>query len=181
MDKSYTKDANIPSWEYLCLLLLLPKSTHSYQSLNNLIGGILMKNVSAKEYLNQFITMQLEIKRKRMRLEILKETATDISVHYDENMVQKSKVNSPFENILVMIMELEKEIQSDIEKLEKQRQEFWIYLSKLSNEKYEAILWYRYAEYKSFEFIARKIGYSIRHTMRLHDKAVAELEELFKN
>lgn len=27
-----------------------------------------MKNISAKEYLNQFITMQLEIKRKKMRL-----------------------------------------------------------------------------------------------------------------
>lgn len=137
--------------------------------------------MTAKEYLNQIRAKDNEINRKQQKLEALRNIAFNTSPHYESEAVQRTREKSPLENIMVKIVDLDKEIDSDIDALVDLKVEVWEQLDKMNDESQKRILWLRYAEYKTWSNIADVINFTPRYVYKLHIKALDELDAILKN
>ncbi|MBQ3426621.1 MAG: RNA polymerase subunit sigma-24 [Clostridia bacterium] len=136
--------------------------------------------MTAKEYLEQLITLDKEISRKQQRLVTLRDIVMNTTPAYEEEVVQHSRILNPFENIMAKIIDLDREINEDIDRLVDLKAEVWEQLDRLSDERLKRILWLKYAEMKTWNYIAADVNITRRHAIRLHKLGLDEFEKNFK-
>ena len=56
--------------------------------------------------------------------------------------------------------------------------EVWEKLDKIADERYKRILWLRYADRKTWRYIALELNFTIRYIHKMHLKALAELDKI---
>ena len=110
--------------------------------------------MTAKEYLNQLIAMDNAINRKQQRLATLRDVAMNTTPNYADEAVQRTREKNPLENIMSKIVDLDREIDEDIDALVDFKAEVWEKLDKIADERYKRILWLRYADRKTWRYIA---------------------------
>lgn len=92
--------------------------------------------------------------------------------------VQTSGTSDKIGNSIVILDEKERELE-DLkhrrEQIKKKEKEF---ISVLSDEDLKKLLYKRYIQFKSFKSISREIGMSETWIIKLHKKAVAEIQNI---
>ena len=136
--------------------------------------------MTAKEFLGGIAELEKEIVRKKQRCKTLRDVATNTSASNRTDDIQKSKEKSPLENIMVKVIDLEREIEADKAHLVNLKAKVWEQLDKLTDETQKRILWLRYAERKSWQYIVSEVSFTSRYVFKLHIKAIEELERILK-
>ena len=121
--------------------------------------------MTAKEYLSQLITMDNAINRKQQRLMTLRDVAMNTTPNYSGETVQHTRNKNPLENIMTKIIDIDRDIDRDIDELVDFKAEVWI-------------LWLRYADRKTWRYIALELNFTIRYIHKMHLKALAELDKI---
>ena len=134
--------------------------------------------MTAKEYLNHLIAMDNAINRTQQRLATLRDVAMNTTPNYADEAVQRTREKNPLENIMSKIVDLDREIDEDIDALVDFKAEVWEKLDKIADERYKRILWLRYADRKTWRYIALELNFTIRYIHKMHLKALAELDKI---
>ena len=134
--------------------------------------------MTAKEYLSQLITIDNAINRKQQRLMTLRDVAMNTTPNYSGETVQHTRNKNPLENIMTKIIDIDRDIDRDIDELVDFKAEVWEKLDKIADERYKRILWLRYADRKTWRYIALELNFTIRYIHKIHLKALAELDKI---
>ena len=136
-----------------------------------------MEKKTPKEYLRQLRTAEIKIEQKEEELERLKSSLESISTGTDSERVQTTPRDRLSEEI-TRIVDLEKEINSDLGALLMLRNKIINEIHSMDNPVYMDILYKRYVQYKSLEEIAVEMSYSYVHIRRLHGYALIQFSKI---
>ena len=79
------------------------------------------------------------------------------------------------------IMDLEREINAEIDKLVETKQNIQKMIATVQDPQCRTLLELRYLNFLPWEEIAEKMSYELRHVYRIHQKALKELENMSLN
>lgn len=85
------------------------------------------------------------------------------------------------EETIVKLIDLENEVNEDIDELIKLKAQIMETINQVDDPIYQLILQMRYTEGKTWEEVARGLGYDKRWVLRLHGKALKEIDEKMKH
>lgn len=133
----------------------------------------------ASDLLNQYRNICRTIKKKEDEILLYKVDMCSIgSPVMNSTKVQTSGTSDKIGNSIVILDEKERELE-DLkhrrEQIKKKEKEF---ISVLSDEDLKKLLYKRYIQFKSFKSISREIGMSETWIIKLHKKAVAEIQNI---
>ena len=131
--------------------------------------------MQAKEFLNKIRHIDMMIDCKLEQTSNLRSRLTSINVSMGER-VQSSLDPDKFTNTISKIVELEKEINDDIDKLVDLKSIARKAIESLDNDIEKMVLYKRYFENKTFEQISVEMGYSWRRIHQFHGDALKKLE-----
>ena len=97
------------------------------------------------------------------------------SMQLKTDVVQESRNGNRQEDLIIRIMDLEKEITKDIDDLIKEKQRAKLVIDKLDGP-YRLVMSMRYLECMKWEKIAYRIGYSIQAVYKIHGQALKRVE-----
>lgn len=136
--------------------------------------------MSAKELLSKVKEMDLLIDEKLQDVQGLRDRLTNVTASYEGERVQTSMQGDKFAETVAKIVDLEEKINSDVDALIKHKEHARELIEKIDNDVLKAILYKRYFRGYTFEEIAVEIGYSWRHTCRLHGIALQKLNRVIE-
>ena len=135
--------------------------------------------MNAKEYLSQALWLDQRINSKLEHLETLRTLALRVSANLSEEKVSGgNNTRSHMENIVVKIVDLEREINEDIDKLVSLKAEIMEIIDQVDDPVSQMILEMRYINGKTWDEIAADIKFDIRTAFRVHGKALKKVEEI---
>ena len=136
--------------------------------------------MQAKEFLNKIRYTDMMIDCKLEQIKNLRDKLTSISSPMGNlgDKVQSSKDPDKFTNTISKIVELEKEINDDIDKLVDLKSIARKAIESLDDDVEKMVLYKRYFENKTFEQISVELNYSWRRIHQLHGDALIKLERL---
>lgn len=134
--------------------------------------------MTAKEYLSRLRSIELRLMAEANEIEALSDMATHITSAINSDGIHTTGATSDkLGNCVSRLVDLQREIDSDINSLEKVRGEIIASLDKVTDDKYRELLRMRYVSHMTFEEIAVKMDMSWRHTVRLHGRALQNFSE----
>lgn len=136
--------------------------------------------MTAKEYLKRIRKLDHDIDRKRYEFETLKKRRTYISgMDYTADRVQTSSDGEGFTSISDRLIDLQREINTEIDEYYDMRHKAINQIQSLSREEYSDILFRLYVQYQSLETIAGDLDKSYYRICHLHGEALQEFEKSF--
>ena len=132
--------------------------------------------MTAKEYLCRGRRLNELIDSNLQELQRLRQLATSITPNYEGEPVSGREMKSKTEEIVVKICSLEEQIQSEIDDYVDVQREIHTAIESVDNPNERLLLRERYINFRSWEDIAEKVGYSYRQTTRLHGMALKNLK-----
>ena len=137
--------------------------------------------MNAKEYLSQAIWLDRLIQNKLEQKELLETMAQKVTVDFTKEKVSGgNSVASPMEAATVKLVDLNHEINGDIDQLIDLKKEILETINRVEDPSYQLLLEMRYINNKSWDDVARDMGYDKRYTMKLHGRALKEINEILK-
>lgn len=134
--------------------------------------------MTAKEYLSRLRSIELRLIAEANEIEALSDMATHITSAINSDGIHTSGATSDkLGNCVSRLVDLQRDIDSDILMLEKVRGEIIASLDNVQNDKYRELLRMRYVGHMTFEEIAIAMDMSWRHTVRLHGRALQDFSE----
>ena len=133
-----------------------------------------------KTYLNQIRHLDLLIDSKLEQVNQIRNQMIYVSPTFGER-VQGSHDPDKFTNGVAKIIELEKVINEDIDKLVDMKVKAREIIETLDTVVEKAILYKHYFEGKSFEDIAVEVNYSLRWVYKIHGDAMDKLSVQFNS
>lgn len=134
--------------------------------------------MTAKEYLSRLRSIELRLMAEANEIEALSDMATHITSAINSDGIHTSGATSDkLGNCVSRLVDLQRDIDSDILMLEKVRGEIIASLENVQNDKYRELLRMRYVGHMTFEEIAIAMDISFRHTTRLHGRALHEFSK----
>ena len=137
--------------------------------------------MNAKEYLSQTAVINHKIDSKLEQAGSLRTLAMKVTTTFGEDKVKTTKKQSPMEEIMVKLIDLEQEVNDDIDALIKTKEELLEVINQVSDINHQVILEKRYIAGKTWEDIAKETGYDRSTVYRNHGKALKEVEEIINN
>ena len=142
--------------------------------------------MTAKEYLSRLRSIELRLMAEANEIEALSDMATHITSAINSDGIHTSGATSDkLGNCVSRLVDLQREIDSDILMLEKVRGEIITSLDNVSNDKYRELLRMRYVGHMTFEEIAIAMDKTYRWITKLHGRALQEFSrknrEILKN
>ena len=132
--------------------------------------------MNAKEYLSQAhrIDQRINSKLEQVRsLRALAEKATSTM----SNMPKSDTPNvSRLEEVILKMIDLEEEINSDIDTLVDLKREIVTVIKQVDNLEHQTLLELRYLSFMRWEDIAVQMAYSAQHMFRHHNDALKAVE-----
>lgn len=133
--------------------------------------------MTAKQYLGQIRSLDIKIRQRKREIEELKLSATCTgSISAQGEKVQTSASGDKLLNAVARYVDLEAETQGMIDAMQKRRHDIIAEIQSLEDSRYIEILYKRYVEFKSFEFIACEMHYNYTWICELHGKALKAFE-----
>ena len=131
--------------------------------------------MTAKEYLNQLISIERLIQLKTTERERLMALATKVTSALNDCKVETSPDNTRTQDIIIKMAELREEIEASkytslYRKIEEE-------IDDIEDDRYKILLVMRYMKGASFSDIADKLGYEKRWTLVLHKRALQDFEK----
>ncbi len=139
--------------------------------------------MAGKEYLLQLQKMDVILKQKLQEKADLRAMSVSVgSFDYCTENVQMGHMgDAPYVKTINKVADLEKEIDSEIERYMDRKHSMINQIQGLAKEKHVRILYLRYVKFKSFEEIAVEMGLSYQYTLELHGFALQSFEKTYKN
>ena len=117
--------------------------------------------MTTKQYLGQIRILDIKIRQRQREAAELKLAATCTgSASSQGEKVQTSASGDKLLNAVARYVDLEAEIQGMIDSMQKRRHDIIAEIQSLEDSRYIEILYKRYVEFKSFEFIACEMHYN---------------------
>ena len=137
--------------------------------------------MNAKEYLQQAYRIDVKIKDKNLELENLRELSTSVSspTITDNGGASKSTKPDKVGRIVGRIVDLEREIKSEINRYFDLKSEINEKINLVADETLQSLLFKRYILCQSWKYIAVDMGYTYRHTLLLHSNALKEFSKTY--
>lgn len=142
--------------------------------------------MTAKEYLSRLRSIELRLMAEANEIEALSDMATHITSAINSDGIHTSGTTSDkLGNCVSRLVDLQRDIDSDILMLEKVRGEIIASLDNVPNDKYRELLRMRYVGHMTFEEIAIAMDKTYRWITKLHGRALQEFSrknrEILKN
>ena len=134
--------------------------------------------MTIKEYLSQAYHLDQRINSKIEQINRLHDLAAKASTTISETSCCSSANKQRMENNIVKIIDLEREINEDIDKLIEVKKSIISTIKKVENPEYQTLLELRYLCFKKWGQIAIDMGYDTSWIHRLHNKAIKKLKVL---
>lgn len=137
--------------------------------------------MNAKEYLSQAMWLDKMIDTKIRHKESLEALAERVSVDFSREKVSGGTGSiSPMEDAVVKLIDLSYEINDDIDKLVDLKREILETISLVEDYRYRSVLEMRYINGLKWDDIVKYSGYDRRYLLKLHGKALIEIEKIIK-
>ncbi len=132
--------------------------------------------MTAKEFLKQAYRLNELINSDLEELQNLRELSRCVSSPVLEEKVSKTKsTETPFEKYVIRIVDLEKQIQQEVERLIKLKSDIREAINQMENVDEKLLLRYRYINFLNWEEICVNLNVSMRTVHRLHSSALQHL------
>lgn len=137
--------------------------------------------MNAKRYLNQLQHLDSKINNKIEQLNDLKFTLNCIgNLSYSQDYIQSNhSKDAPFTKLINRIVDLEKEINTEIDTYVNKKNIIINQIYQLRNDSHIKILFKRYVEFKDLKQISKEINYTYQYTRRLHGQALEEFKRSY--
>jgi DNA-directed RNA polymerase specialized sigma24 family protein len=131
--------------------------------------------MTAKEYLSRLRSIELRLMAEANEIEALSDMATHITSAINSDGIHTTGATSDkLGNCVSRLVDLQRDIDSDVLMLEKVRGEIIASLDNVPNDKYRELLRMRYVGHMTFEEIAIAMDMSKRWIIKLHGRALQE-------
>ena len=135
--------------------------------------------MNAKAFLSQAIWLDRVIQNKLEQKERLETMANKITTDVSQEKVSGgSSSQSVMENATVKMLDLLDEINADIDRSIELKMEILFTISQLEDVSQQLLLEMRYINHKSWEDVASELGFDRSWVLRLHGKALKEIEDI---
>ena len=131
--------------------------------------------MTAKAYLSQSLRLNQRINSKLEQIQSLRELATKCTPFLTGMPKTPNQDGSLMADTVLKIIDLEKELQKDIDRLVDLKKEIMAVVKAVDNMECQTLLEQRYLCFKRWEQIAVDMGYNVRHVYRLHDEALQKV------
>lgn len=129
-----------------------------------------------KKEFREIIYLDHLINSKLRLLDNLKSSRLQVKgMQIKSDVVQVSKQGNKQEDLIIRILDLEKEITKDIDSLIREKQRAKTVIDKLDGP-YKVIMSMRYLECMKWEEIAYRLDYSIQAVYKIHGQALKRVE-----
>lgn len=135
-----------------------------------------MSNKDKIKYLKRYINLDREIDRKLEEVARLRSKLTRVTEVFTAEPRGGGSIRGKTENIIAKIVDLEKEIDADVDRLISIRDNIKAIIEAVEDDREKLLLQYRYLDGRTFEEIAVQMHYSWRQIHRLHSKALTNLK-----
>lgn len=136
--------------------------------------------MKAKEYLSQTLWINKRIDSKLEQASSLRCLAMKVTTTFGEDKVCSTRKQSPMEEAIVKIIDLENEINDDIDELIDLKRKIVEKINLMADENNKMVLELRYIALMKWEDIAETMDYDLRWVYRIHGKAIKEFEKPLK-
>ena len=140
-----------------------------------------MRKIEAKEYLQQVRKAKLHINSLQEEIDTMKELAVSIGAISQGEKVLSSVSQDKMADIICEIEDRMSELKDNVTEYIKLRTEVMATISKVDNDDYQQILYKRYCQMKKWEEIALEMNYSWRWVIKLHGRALNEIDIIIKS
>lgn len=134
--------------------------------------------MTAKEYLEQAYYIDQRINAKLAQVESLRALTMKVTTTLNDTPPDPGRNPQSMETALCKLVDLEREINADIDALVDLKRECVALVKQIPNLEYQTLLEMRYLHFKTWGWIAKELGYSIRSVYRLHEAALKNLDFL---
>jgi len=135
-----------------------------------------MTNKDKIKYLKRYINLDREIERKLEEVSRLRSKLTRVTEVFTAEPRGGGSIYGKTEEILAKIVDLEKEIDADVDRLVAIRDGIKTIIEAVEDDRERLLLQYRYLDGRTFEEIAVQMNYSWRQIHRLHSQALTNLK-----
>ena len=133
--------------------------------------------MKAKEYLQQYEDLKIQIELKESQRISLLNTLVKAGVDYTNINVQTS-LSDRLAEIIAKAVELHEQIVNDQIRLFELQSEIEGVINKVPKSRLKLLLQYRYIDLKKWDEIAYKMYFSVRRLTQLHKNALDEVEKI---
>lgn len=134
--------------------------------------------MKVKQYLRQIRRLDNEVNAKFEQIELLRAMTTRITSSLSSDRVQETKSNDKIGTLICKIIDLEKELTNDIDKLIELKGYVMRKIDKVQDENYRLLLTLRYLNFKTWEQIAVEMNFTFQWIHILHQRALIEFDEV---
>ena len=134
--------------------------------------------MKAKEYLSQAYRLDQRIDAKIEQVMSLRNLAAKATSTLSDVAPSGTRNVHRMEDIIMKIIDLENEVNADIDHLVALKHEIVNVIKSVPNLEYQTLLELRYLCFKSWEQIAVMLGYDLRYTHKLHNRALEECKSV---
>lgn len=127
------------------------------------------------KYLKRYINLDREIDRKLKEVDCWRAKLSRLTPVYSSQPKGGGSIRGKTENIIAKIVDLEKEIDADVDRLISIRDNIKTIIEAVEDDRERLLLQYRYLDGKTFEWIAAKMDLSWQWVHKLHSKALAKI------
>lgn len=131
-----------------------------------------------KQYLRQIRWLNNTVIAQLEQLETLRAMTTNITVKLNADRIQETKAHDKMEKLICKIVDFEKEITDDINKLIDLKREVIRKIDAVQDEDYRLLLTLRYLCFKTWEQIAVEMNFTFQWIHILHQRALIEFEKV---
>src|SRR5690554_2482725 len=135
--------------------------------------------MTAKQYLKQIRKLDNLINAKLEQIEKLRAMSINISRVMSTDNIRSQENRSKIEKILVKIIDLEREVTTDIDRLVDLKREIMQKIDAMEDDNYKVLLTLRYLIFKTWEEIAVEMDYTFQWVHQLHKRALIEFERKY--
>jgi len=135
-----------------------------------------LSNKDKIKYLKRYINLDREIERKLEEVARLRSKLTRITQVLTAEPQGGGSIYGKTEEIIAKIVDLEREIDADIDRLVAIRDGIKTIIEAVEDDRERLLLQYRYLDGRTFEEIAVQMHYSWRQIHRLHSRALSNLK-----
>ncbi|MBS4931821.1 MAG: sigma-70 family RNA polymerase sigma factor [Clostridiales bacterium] len=132
--------------------------------------------MTTKEYLSQAYRLDQRIHSKLEQVSTLRSLAQKMTVSFGNEGGRGVRNQSPMENTIVKIMDLEEEIDQEIDRLIDLKQEIMGVISSVEDIDCQLLLELRYLTFKTWEQIAEIMNFTLQWVYALHQKALSKIK-----
>ena len=136
--------------------------------------------MTTKEYFSQTLTLNKRIKSKLDHLAVIRELVSKATSTMSDMPPCESRDVHQMEEAICRMVDLEKEVDADVERLVNLRLEQVRIISEIEKPLYQLILEQRYLCCHSWDYISEELEYDQRYLLRLNNEALMAAEELMQ-